>query len=102
MVKMDLDYDEWGVLEAMLDNGELPLVKQLLLHVHTHETKNKTTSDDDLKRYIKILTRLEDSGFRKWRSYADKERSVVSAESGMRRSLVYQLNYVNSKHWWIN
>ena len=94
---MDIERDEWAVMEAMLDRGEVSLIKQLLLFIHIKDSEGKGMPEDDLRRYSKVLTRLEANGFVKWRSVADPQQTIQPAGSGVKRSVVYQLNFINTK-----
>ena len=102
VLRMELDNFEWGVLDAMLDQGEMTLIKQLYLHVNIRlddsDISNATIDSyiQTLSRNWKVLKRLENEGFQKWRSYAVQENTYISPVSGKRRPHKYIICYVKS------
>jgi len=59
---MDVEESEWSALEAMFNEGVLAeQVKQIGIEFHT------SVFNRNPGRYFRIVTRLEDLGFLKWK-----------------------------------
>jgi len=68
ILKIDVEHAEWDSLEAMLTDGSLHYVKQLMFEFHTKELKRigGVTTSQDYAYYWLLFSGLEELGFKIW------------------------------------
>ena len=89
-LKFDIEGGEWPALKAMFAEGSLRDVRQLALEVHIGRS--------GFLKYFTLIHELENvHGFRKWSSQPNKYTMFTSDVTGRKRSICYELVYVNSR-----
>jgi hypothetical protein len=97
-LKIDVEANEWGALESMIEDGILLNVKQLAVEIHTRELNNLKSSAADLFRYWTILRQLELIGFRKWYWHFNIWGFYPAQDGSKYLSCCYELVYVNTNY----
>ena len=98
ILKVDVEYNEWGALKKMLEEKALDRVKQFVFEIHTSEVLKRKSSLDDLVRYSFVLHQLELLGFRKWHWHLNKF-GQFRGRNFSKMSCCYELSYINSKYF---
>jgi len=91
ILKMDVEYWEWSVLENILADGSLKKVKQLLIETHT----GNVPTVDLFRFYLTLLKQLYHSGFRMWKSNWNHLGTMVSVHTGKRLTCCFEMYFVN-------
>ena len=97
---MDIELDEWLVLENMLDKGQLAHVRQLLVEFHIwYFPTSAGTGTEQFRKRIQLLSRLESLGFRRFYTHMNPWVKHISAtkEYPDERSHAYELYFVNTR-----
>jgi hypothetical protein len=61
ILKMDIEYSEWGSLTDMAAKGELKKIRQLFVEFHL-----KKLSAEETRRKLSVLASIERHGFKKF------------------------------------
>ena len=97
MLKIDIDYAEWTCFRAMLADGSLRGVKQLIFEIHTSEVQTvlRPTTAQEFYEMYGTLQALEHAGFRRYNVHVNPLGQYTSSRTGKTRSCCYELYYVN-------
>ena len=85
---MDVEGSEWESLEAMLEDGSLKNVNQLLIEIHAFN------SVEQFPVRARTLRKLEQAGFRKFWSKINHYCRFIG-KNGIRYTLCYEMSYIN-------
>lgn len=69
VLKFDIEFSEWEVLERLLPTGILYRVKILLFETHTKEIIGRPTTKKDFLYYLSLMRHIENMGFRKYKTH---------------------------------
>lgn len=101
LLKMDIEFDEWKCLEAMIADQSLSNVKQLIFEAHSplkfNTDINATEMAEHYRRMLSILEKLEKSSFRRYFYHPNPVGKVVSAIDGGLVECCFELYYINLK-----
>ncbi|KAL8625101.1 hypothetical protein ACOMHN_030735 [Nucella lapillus] len=91
IIKMDIEFVEWSVLEDILQQGELHKVRQLLIEFH-YDLKPAT-----VRRALPILQKLESLGFQRFHTHMNPYGSVTYEVFPVRRNRCYEVYFANTR-----
>jgi len=97
ILKIDIEYSEWESLEAILRDGSLRNVKQLMVEFHTmevNEGRNSTTLN--YAYYWHILRGLDKLGFKSWHYLATPSGHYTSAHTKTKLPCCANVYFVNA------
>ena len=104
-----MESSEWDAFQTMFSENVLQRVKQLGFEMHTKELWRQgaslTSSIDDLVGYWRILSNLEELGFRRWYLHENLSGRFTSPGTGQNHSCCYEFVYINTHfmdRYWYN
>ncbi|PAA76695.1 hypothetical protein BOX15_Mlig015141g2 [Macrostomum lignano] len=104
ILKLDIEGAEWPALTAALDSNCLQRrVRQLLVELHSRESRPRPNEDSevyDYAAYLNVLGRLRHSGFQLWRvepNSADGSWFYSRAGLRKRRLCCYNAYFINTR-----
>ena len=97
VLKLDIEFSEWGSLKTMFKEGVLQYVKQLVLEIHTKEMflVNEESTREDFYDMYSVLLMLEKLGFRRFKVHYNHTGQYISMRSGKHRTCCYEMSYIN-------
>lgn len=100
VLKIDIEYSEWESLNAMIKEGSLQNVKQLVFEIHTKELHigGAPSKTKDYIHYWKTLTALERWGFWRWKSHPNPSGRYRSQRTNRIGHCCFELYYINVKY----
>lgn len=98
ILKIDVEYAEWAALEAILLEGSLVNVKQLIIEIHKEEVHGKTSNATDYAYYWQILRGVSRLGFKYWFQDPSPYTMFISKRTGIRRACSLNMHFINIKY----
>lgn len=106
LLKMDIEFSEWLVLNDLIATNQLPKIRQLLLEVHTPEVdvhsnpkdRCSKTGPDSLRFMLRTLMDLKNEGLSLFGSRTNHRTKFVSLVTGKERYCCHNLHFVNIRH----
>lgn len=97
ILKIDIEYSEWESFEAILREGSLRNVKQLMVEFHTMEVhEHKVSTALNYAYYWHILRGLDKLGFKTWHYLQTPTGHYTSAHSGIKLPCCANVYFVNT------
>lgn len=97
ILKIDIEYSEWESLEAILQQGSLRNVKQLMVEFHTFEVhEGKISTARNYAYYWNILRGLDRLGFKTWHYLATPTGHYTSAHTKKKMPCCANVYFVNT------
>ena len=93
-LKIDIEYSEWNSLVPMLADNILRNVKQFGIEIHKSEMNKIATTLEQYEMQYKLLTGLEEQGFRKWKVHKN-QRGLYNSNTGDRRTCCFEMAFIN-------
>jgi len=97
ILKIDIEYSEWGALETMFMDGTLTKVKQLLIETHSNQIGGKLSSSTvaNYNYYLKTMRELYKRGFRMWKTSWNHFGNFTSKLSGAAITCCFEMYFIN-------
>ncbi|ESN90678.1 hypothetical protein HELRODRAFT_189946 [Helobdella robusta] len=106
ILKMDVEFSEWLVLNDLITANHLQFIRQLYLEIHTPEVdiherpdhRCSKTSPDSIAFMLRTLVDLKNAGFSLFGSRTNYRTKFISPVSGKERYCCHNLHFVNTRH----